>query len=195
MRPFFVLREKGRVHPALFESRIFDMITAESLQRVGKAGVWEEPRRDRPPQVDMIPSIPIGCRRKAPWNSEIYSLPCLPQMRRLPAAESRLPTPACWKQDRCEKLLDEFGKIEPILGWSSPITTAIKRRRHSPGQEKGAFCPACTSPAHTRIVPVDSCLTEDETADTIIVSIRKLLKAFKLTATRWQEGDSCATCW
>ena len=29
---------------------------------------------------------------------------------------------------------------------------------------------------------VDSCLTEDETADAIIVSIRKLLKAFKLTA-------------
>ena len=29
---------------------------------------------------------------------------------------------------------------------------------------------------------MDSCLTEDETADAIIVSIRKLLKAFKLTA-------------
>ena len=32
------------------------------------------------------------------------------------------------------------------------------------------------------VVPVDSCLTEDETADRIIVSIRGLLKDFKLTA-------------
>ena len=27
-----------------------------------------------------------------------------------------------WKQDRCEKLLDEFGKIEPILGMEQPLS-------------------------------------------------------------------------
>ena len=32
-----------------------------------------------------------------------------------------------------------------------------------------------------RIVPIDSCMTEDKKADEIIVSIRKLLKAFKFT--------------
>ena len=88
-----------------------------------------------------------------------------------------------WKQDRCEKLLDEFGKIEPILGMEQPyhyrnkVQAAFARDRRSGRILSGVY----QSSTH-RIVPVDSCLTEDETADTIIVSIRKLLKAFKLTA-------------
>ncbi len=88
-----------------------------------------------------------------------------------------------WKQDRCEKLLGEFGKIEPILGMEQPyhyrnkVQAAFARDRRSGRILSGVY----QSSTH-RIVPVDSCLTEDETADAIIVSIRKLLKAFKLTA-------------
>lgn len=88
-----------------------------------------------------------------------------------------------WKQDRCRKLLGSFGKVEPILGMEHPyhyrnkVQAAFARDRRSGRIISGVY----QSSTH-HIVPIDSCLTEDEKADEIIVSIRKLLKAFKLTA-------------
>ncbi len=88
-----------------------------------------------------------------------------------------------WKQDRCQKLLGAFGKVRPILGMEEPwhyrnkVQAAFswdKRRRRA---VSGVY----QSSTH-RVVPVDSCQIEDEKADAIIVSIRQMLPAFKLTA-------------
>jgi len=88
-----------------------------------------------------------------------------------------------WKQARCQKLLGAFGKVRPILGMEHPwhyrnkVQAAFawdKRRRQ-------VISGVYQSSTH-RVVPVDSCQIEDETADAIIVSIRQMLKSFKLTA-------------
>ena len=66
-----------------------------------------------------------------------------------------------WKQDRCQKLLGRFGKVEPILGMERPyhyrnkVQAAFafdKRRRKI---VSGVY----QSSTH-RIVPIDSCQTE-----------------------------------
>ena len=88
-----------------------------------------------------------------------------------------------WKQDRCQKLLGKFGKIAPILGMEDPthyrnkVQAAFAFDKRHNKIISGVY----QSSSHW-VVPVDSCLTEDETADRIIVSIRGLLKDFKLTA-------------
>ncbi len=86
-----------------------------------------------------------------------------------------------WKQDRCQKLLGSFGKVRPILGMEHPyhyrnkVSAAFAWDRKYRKIISGVY----QSGTH-RVVPVDSCLTEDETADAVIVTIRRLLKDFKL---------------
>ncbi len=94
-----------------------------------------------------------------------------------------------WKQARCQKLLGAFGKVRPILGMEHPwhyrnkVQAAFcwdKRRRQA---VSGVY----QSSTH-RVVPVDSCQIEDEKADAIIVTIRGLLKPFKLTVYDEDSG-------
>ena len=77
-------------------------------------------------------------------------------------------------------LLKPFCKPDPIIGMQSPYHYRNKvhaafgeDRKHNP--ISGIY----EEKSH-RIVPVDSCLIENETADKIIVSIRSLLKSFKI---------------
>jgi len=86
-----------------------------------------------------------------------------------------------WKQKRCQKLLGSFGKIEPILGMESPYHYRNKVQAAFAWDKRGGRIVSGVYQSGThRVVPVDSCLTEDKKADEIIVSVRKLLKAFKL---------------
>ncbi len=86
-----------------------------------------------------------------------------------------------WKQDRCRKLLGHFGKIEPILGMEHPYHYRNKVQAAFAWDRRGGKIISGVYQSGTHwVVPVDSCLTEDQKADEIIVSIRKLLKAFKL---------------
>lgn len=77
-------------------------------------------------------------------------------------------------------LLKPFCKPDPIIGMQQPYHYRNKvhaafgeDRKHNP--ISGIY----EEKSH-RIVPVDSCLIENETADKIIVSIRGLLKSFKI---------------
>lgn len=86
-----------------------------------------------------------------------------------------------WKQDRCQKLLGQFGKIQPILGMEHPYHYRNKVQAAFAWDRRGGRIISGVYQSGTHwVVPVDSCLTEDEKADEIIVSVRKLLKAFKL---------------
>lgn len=86
-----------------------------------------------------------------------------------------------WKQEFCRKLLGSFGKIEPILGMENPYHYRNKVQAAFAWDKRGGKIVSGVYQAGThRVVPVDSCLTEDEKADEIIVSVRKLLKGFKL---------------
>ncbi len=85
------------------------------------------------------------------------------------------------KQGRCVKLLGSFGRVEPILGMANPCHYRNKVQAAFAWDKRGGRIVSGVYQAGThRVVPVDSCLTEDEAADRIIVSIRKLLKEFKL---------------
>ena len=88
-----------------------------------------------------------------------------------------------WKQSRCQKLLGGFCKIEPILGMESPYhyRNKVQAAFAFDKKHRKLISGVYQSSTH-RIVPVDSCMTEDEKADEIIVSIRRLLRDFKLTA-------------
>ncbi len=86
-----------------------------------------------------------------------------------------------WKQDRCRRLLGSFGKVEPILGMAFPYHYRNKVQAAFAWDRRGGRIISGVYQAGTHwVVPVDSCLTEDRKADEIIVSVRKLLKAFKL---------------
>ena len=93
------------------------------------------------------------------------------------------PRQLVWKQDRCQKLLGRFGKVSPILGMECPYHYRNKvQAAFAYDTRRGRIISGVYQSSTHRIVPVDSCQTEDETADRIIVSVRGLLKDFKLQA-------------
>lgn len=87
-----------------------------------------------------------------------------------------------WKQRRVEKLLKNFGKVSPIIGMENPWHYRNKVQAAFGVQRGGKIVSGVYQSSTHRIVPVDSCLIEDKKADEIIVTIRNLLKSFKLTA-------------
>lgn len=84
------------------------------------------------------------------------------------------------KETHFRKLMEPFCKTQPIIGMEEPVHYRNKvhavfgeDRRHN------AISGIYEEKSH-RIVPVDSCLIENQKADEIIVSIRGLLKSFKI---------------
>ena len=135
-----------------------------------------EPRRERAPQ----PSTPV---KKPP--EEAGHTPC-PVYRKCGGCQLQnlsYPRQLAWKQDRCQKLLGKFGKVSPILGMDRPYHYRNKvQAAFGFDKRRGRIISGVYQSSTHRIVPIDSCQTEDETADRIIVSVRGLLKDFKLTA-------------
>ena len=86
-----------------------------------------------------------------------------------------------WKQGLCVKLLGTFGKVRQIIGMENPYNYRNKvQAAFGTDRSKRIISGIYQSSTH-RIVPNDYCMTEDKKADEIIVSIRRLIKAFKLT--------------
>lgn len=98
------------------------------------------------------------------------------------------PRQLVWKQARCQKLLGGFGKISPIIGMKTPYHYRNKVQAAFQTDRNGRILSGVYQNSTHRLVAVDSCQTEDQTADAIIVSIRKLLKAFKLTTYDERKG-------
>lgn len=93
-----------------------------------------------------------------------------------------------FKQVKVIKLLGRFHHVDEIIGMENPY--------HYRNKVQAAFCTdsrrniisgVYQSSSH-RIVSVDSCLIEDEKADEINLTIRKLLKNFKLTSYNEDTG-------
>lgn len=77
-------------------------------------------------------------------------------------------------------LLEPFCKLEPIIGMEQP--THYRNKVHAVFGEdrKHNIISGIYEEGTHRIVSVDSCLIENEKADAIIVSIRDLLRSFKI---------------
>lgn len=84
------------------------------------------------------------------------------------------------KEKWVKELVAPFCKIEPIIGMENP--THYRNKVHAVFGEdrKHNIISGIYEEGTHKIVPVDSCLIENEKADAIIVSIRDLLKSFKI---------------
>lgn len=84
------------------------------------------------------------------------------------------------KEIRFRKLMEPFCRPEPIIGMDEP--THYRSKVHAvfgEDRHRNVISGIYEERSH-RIVPVDSCLIENERADAIIVTIRGLLKSFKI---------------
>jgi 23S rRNA (uracil1939-C5)-methyltransferase len=84
-----------------------------------------------------------------------------------------------YKQVKVIKLLGRFCHIKEIMGMENPVHYRCKVQAAFGKDKSGIISGVYQSSTH-KIVPIDSCMIEDEKADEIIVTIRKLLKSFKL---------------
>ncbi len=86
-----------------------------------------------------------------------------------------------FKQVKVIKLLGRYHHVSEIIGMENPYHYRNKVQAAF-GEKKGEIISGVYQSSTHNIVPVDSCLIEDKLADEIIVTIRKLLKSFKLRA-------------
>ncbi len=85
-----------------------------------------------------------------------------------------------FKQAKCVKTLGSFGFVERIIGMENPTHYRNKVQAAFGLTRSGKIISGVYQSKSHRIVLVDDCLLEDETADRIIVDIRKMLPSFKL---------------
>ena len=84
-----------------------------------------------------------------------------------------------YKQIKCIKLLGKFCHVKEIMGMENPTHYRCKVQAAFGRDKTGIISGVYQSSTH-KIVPIDECMIEDKQADEIIVTIRKLLKSFKL---------------
>lgn len=84
------------------------------------------------------------------------------------------------KQKQVEELLGKYAKIEPIIGMENPDHYRNKVHAVFDHDRKGNAISGVYEAGTHRVIPIDGCLIENEKADEIIVSIRGLLKSFKI---------------
>ncbi len=86
-----------------------------------------------------------------------------------------------FKQVKAIKLLGRYHHVSEIIGMEHPYHYRNKVQAAF-ANKGGAIISGVYQSSTHKIVPVDDCMIEDETADKIIVTVRKLLKSFKLKA-------------
>ena len=84
------------------------------------------------------------------------------------------------KKTEVEKLLKPFCKVEKIIGMDNPWHYRNKVLATFDCDKRGVPISGMYEEKSHRVVPMDSCFLNDERADKIIVSIRGLLKSFKI---------------
>lgn len=90
------------------------------------------------------------------------------------------PQQLSFKQAKCIKLLKKFGFVEEIIGMKNPYHYRNKVQAAFGTTRGGKIISGVYQSSSHNIVLVDECMTEDKTADKIIVDIRNLLPKFKL---------------
>lgn len=87
-----------------------------------------------------------------------------------------------WKQEQVQRMLGKYCKVQPIIGMEHPfhyrnkVQAAFAWDRSRKKIVSGVY----QSSTH-HVVPVETCMTEDETADKIIGAIRRMMPGFHMT--------------
>lgn len=92
------------------------------------------------------------------------------------------------KKAEVEKLLKPYCKVEKIMGMDTPWHYRNKVLATFSCDRRGVPISGMYEENSHRVVPTDSCLLNDEKADKIIVSIRGLLKSFKIKTYNEDTG-------
>lgn len=85
-----------------------------------------------------------------------------------------------WKKDQVNQMLKPYGSLEGMIGMENPFHYRHKVHAVFGRDRKGNIISGTYQNGTHRIVPVDSCLLENEKSDAIIGTIRGLLKSFKI---------------
>ena len=93
-----------------------------------------------------------------------------------------------FKQAKCIRLLSSFGHVDEIIGMARPLHYRNKVQAAFGLTRGGKIISGVYQSASHRIVCVDDCLLEDETADAVIVTIRALLRQFRLSPYNEDTG-------
>jgi 23S rRNA (uracil1939-C5)-methyltransferase len=84
------------------------------------------------------------------------------------------------KQKNVEALIGNYCKVDRIIGMKNPYYYRNKVHAVFDHDRKGNPISGVYEEGTHRVIPIDSCLIEDQKADAIIVAIRGLLKSFKI---------------
>ena len=91
------------------------------------------------------------------------------------------------KQAKLIALLGKFGHVDEIIGMDDPLHYRNKVQAAFAYRD-GKVISGVYQSASGKIVPVDSCMLEDETADRIVVTIRAMCKGFKIKPYDLRSG-------
>lgn len=94
-----------------------------------------------------------------------------------------------FKQAKAVKLLGGFHRVNKIIGMEKPFHYRNKVQAAFGRTRGGEIISGVYQSSTHNIVKTDSCLIEDKIADEIIVTIRKLVKDFKLTVYDERKGN------
>ena len=84
------------------------------------------------------------------------------------------------KKAALAKLLAPYGKLTEVIGMENPLHYRNKVHAVFTTDRKGNIISGVYEEGTHKVVAVDNCLIENEKADAIIATIRKLLPSFKL---------------
>lgn len=85
-----------------------------------------------------------------------------------------------WKQAKVKRMLSKFGFCQKIIGMKEPYNYRNKVQHGFYTNPSRQIISGIFQSGSGRIVPCDSCMLEDKTADKIIGTIKKLMQSFKL---------------
>lgn len=76
------------------------------------------------------------------------------------------------KESAVRALLGKYGPCTPSGGWMSPTATATRSFPPLPRQRAGSSPPGIYAARTHKVLPVESCLLEDEVLDKVLLAVR-----------------------
>lgn len=94
-----------------------------------------------------------------------------------------------WKQDKAERMLSKFCRVEKIIGMKNPYHYRNKVQHGFYTNTNRQIISGIFQSNSGRIIPCESCMLEDLQADRIISGIRILMRSFKLFPYNQDTGS------
>lgn len=100
------------------------------------------------------------------------------------------------KQSYMRKLMEPFGKINPIIGMDDPYHYRHKVQAAFSCNKRGHIVAGVYEKHSHDIVDVEECQIEDAQADAIIREIKNMMRSFRIRAyDRIPDMGCCVMCW